>query len=72
MRAIQTNMTRGDNIQNMGPTTHEKLAKLLHTITPQKQYAYKAHLPKMDAITKLESYIERPSPETHIVLVDIT
>ena len=56
----------------MVATNHEKLAKILHVITSQSQYGYKANLLTVDAAIKLEEYSEHATTETHIVLMDPT
>ena len=50
----------------------KKLSKILHTLTKKQQYGYKTHLSTSGAIIKLESYLEKETKNTHIILTGLT
>jgi len=49
-----------------------RLAQILHIITAQTQYGYKMNVSTIDAIMKIEDYLENLTPNSNILLMDIT
>jgi len=49
-----------------------RLANITHIITSKNQYGYKEKLPTVDAILKIEEHIENATPDTSILLMDLT
>ena len=49
-----------------------RLTQILHIITAQTQYGYKMNTSTIDAIIKLEDYLENKTPNSNILLMDLT
>ena len=43
----------------------KRLAKILHTLTSTQQYGYKSNVSTADALIKIESHLDKLTPDTH-------
>ena len=65
-------MPNANNIQNMGQTTNNRLAKIIHLMTTSTQYGYKSGLSTIGAIIKLEHAIQTGPDSANIVLMGLS
>jgi len=66
MCILQPNMPNANNIQNMAQLLTHRLTKTIHAITINNAS------PNRRCNTKIEPKIERQTPNTHLLLVDLT
>ena len=50
----------------------KKLATIMQIITNRTQYGYKTNLPTIYAIVKIESHPQNTTPNTDLLLIDLT
>ena len=72
MRGIQTNMPNANYIQDMVGTHYKKLTKIMHILTRNNQYGYRAGISTSDAIIKMEQYVEHANRGDKIPLMDLS
>ena len=71
MRKLLTSNPTTNRLQNRANLTTKKLANILHIVTSNNQYGYKQNVATIDAIMKIEQYIEDNSTTQNILLVDL-